>query len=102
MFDDTAKRRVSLGLLLGEVIRRNSIEVDTSKVRERIETIASTYEDPDEVIAWYYSQRERLSEIESAVLEDQVVDWILERASVSEDPTSFDALLNPGQTNSNA
>lgn len=102
MFADEAKRRVSLGLLLGEVIKRNEIEVDTDKVRERIESIASTYEDPDEVISWYYSQRERLSEIESAVLEDQVVEWILERAQVTEEASSFDALLNPGQTNSNA
>ena len=102
MFSDEAKRRVALGLLLGELIKRNQLEVDTNKVRERIETIASTYEDPDEVIGWYYSQRERLSEIESAVLEDQVVDWVLERANVSEEATSFDALLNPGQTSPNA
>ena len=102
MFADESRRRVSLGLLLGEVIKRNQIEVDTDKVRERIESVASTYEDPDEVIAWYYSQRERLSEIESAVLEDQVVEWILDKATVTEEASSFDALLNPGQTTSNA
>jgi len=102
LFAEESKRRVSLGLLLGEVIKRNRIEVDTSKVRERIETVASTYEDPEEVIAWYYSQRERLSEIESAVLEDQVMEWILGQATVTEEASSFDALLNPGQTTSNA
>ena len=98
MFEEQASRRVSLGLLLGEVIKIHDIQVDTERVRERIETIASTYEDANEVISWYYSDRERLSEVESTVLEDQVVEWILERAEVSDDSTSFDEVLKPGQT----
>ena len=102
MFEDEAKKRVSLGLLLGEIIKRNQLEVDTDKVRERVETLASTYQDPDEVIGYYYANRDRLSEIESAVLEDQVVDLILEQANVSEETTSFDALLKRGQTSGNA
>ena len=102
MFEEQARRRVTLGLLLAEIIKSKEIEVDAARVRARIETIASTYEDAQEVIAWYYSDRERLSDVESAVLEEQVVEWILERADVREDPTSFDALMNPGQTTSDA
>ena len=98
MFEDAARRRVSLGLLLAEIIKSQAIEVDPERVRERIETIASTYEDEEEVINWYYSDRGRLSDIESNVLEDQVVERILETARVSEEITSFDEVLKPGQT----
>lgn len=69
-------------------------------MRNRIETIASTYEDPNEVINWYYGDRARLSDVESTVLEDQVVEQILERAEVTDEPSSFDDILNPGQTSS--
>jgi trigger factor len=98
MFEEQARRRVSLGLLIGELIKENDIRPDPDKVRERIAGIASTYEDPQEVIQWYYSEPARLADVESSVLEDAVVDWILEQADVSAEPTSFDALLNPGQT----
>ena len=98
MFEEDARRRVALGLLLAEIVKSNSMSADPETVRERIETIASTYDESDKVINWYYSNYERLQEIESAVLEDQVVEWVLERANVSEDKSTFDALLNPGQT----
>ena len=99
MFEDDARRRVGLGLLLAEIVKSNDMTADPETVRERIESIASTYDESDKVINWYYSNYERLQEIESAVLEDQVVGWILERANVSEEPSTFDALLNPRQTN---
>ena len=63
-----------------------------------VETIASTYQDPARILDWYYSDRERLSGIESLVFEDQVVEWILERAQVTDEQTSFDRVLNPVQT----
>jgi len=96
MFRDAARTRVCLGLVLAEVIREHEIRADPQKVRARIEAIASTYEQPEQVIAWYYGDRERLSDIETSVLEEQVVDWILERASVSVEETTFDALMKPG------
>ena len=98
MFEDQARRRVSLGLLLAEVVKANNLQADPAKVRERVESIASTYEQPQEVISWYYGDRQRLGELESSVLEESVVDWILERAAVETEETSFDALMNPGQT----
>ncbi len=100
MFEEQARTRVALGLLLAEIIKANDIKPDPERVRSRIETIASTYEDPNEVINWYYGDRSRLSEIETTVLEDQVVEWILERAQVSDEESSFDEILNPGQTSS--
>lgn len=96
MFRDEAHTRVCLGLVLAEVIREHDIKPDPQKVRARIESIASTYEQPDEVINFYYGNRERLADIETTVLEEQVVDWVLERAAVTEEATTFDALMRPG------
>lgn len=98
MFEEQARRRIALGLLLAEVVRANELSADQEKVRARIDTIASTYEDPQQVVSWYYADKARLAEVESTVLEDQVVDWVLERAEVTEETRSFDDLLNPGQT----
>ena len=97
-FKQAAGRRVSLGLLVGELIKENGIKADPNEVRSRIDSIASTYEDSGEVVRWYYSEPARLSEVESTVLEDTVVTWILDRATVVPEATSFDELLNPGQT----
>lgn len=98
MFEEAARRRVSLGLLMAETVKVHGIQVDPERVRQRIETIASTYEDEAEVINYYYSDPQRLSYVESTVLEDQIVDWILERAQLREEPMSFDQVLSPGQT----
>ncbi len=97
-FKQAAGRRVSLGLLVGELIKENGIKADPNEVRARIDSIASTYEDSGEVVRWYYSEPARLSEVESTVLEDTVVTWILDRATVVPEAPSFDELLNPGQT----
>ncbi len=99
-FEEAARRRVALGLVLAEVVRSNGLQADPERVRQRVESIASTYEQPAEVVRWIYSDRSRLEPIESVVLEDQVVEWVLERARVEEQPSSFDELLNPGQTSS--
>ena len=98
MFEKQARRHVTIGLLVAEIVKEHRIEPDPERVRARIETIASTSREPEKVIEWYYSGRERLSEIEPLVVEDQVVDWILERARVTEEPTSFDRIMDPGQT----
>ena len=99
-FEPSARRRVSLGLLVAELIKENDIKADPEEVRARIESIASTYEDPQQVVRWYYSQPQHLSDIESTVLEDTVTAWILERATVTNVPASFDEIMNPGQTQS--
>jgi trigger factor len=95
MFTEQARTRVSLGLLLAEVVRENDIKPDPQRVQARIQMIASTYEQPDEVVRWYQGDKERLSEIETSVLEEQVVEWVLDRAQVSAEASSFDALMKP-------
>ncbi len=98
MFEDQARRRVALGLILAELVRSNGIKVDPERVRTRVASIASTYQEPEEVVRWYYSDKRRLAEVENVALEDQIVDWILERAQVTDAPTTFDAVMKPGQT----
>jgi trigger factor len=92
MFEDQARRRVTLGLLIGEIIKQNKIQLDQERVRETIEDYASSYEAPEEVVKHYYSNREQLAAVQNVVLEDQVVDWVLEQASIKEESTSFSAL----------
>lgn len=95
MFEEQAQRRVKLGLLLAEIIKRNELKADPDKVRETVESIAASYERPDEVIKWYYGDQRRLSEVESAVLEDSVVDWALGQAKTNEKRVDFDEVMNP-------
>ncbi|ALG68543.1 trigger factor [Beggiatoa leptomitoformis] len=93
MFEERAARRVRLGMLMSELVRMNDIHVRADKVREMIETVASTYEEPEVVVKWYYAEPERLGQVESAVLEEQIVDWLVERAQVTEKSMSFDAVM---------
>jgi len=97
-FEDQAKRRVSLGLILSEVIQGNKITVPPVRLREAVEKLASTYERPEDVVKYYYSDKDRLKEIENVTLEEMAVEAVLEQAKVSDKATSFDALMNPGQT----
>ncbi len=98
MFEDQARRRVSLGLLLAEIVKANGMSADPAKVRGRVESIASTYQDPGQVVSWYYGDKQRLAEIESLVMEDEVVEWIVQNAKVREEETTFDAIMKRGQT----
>ena len=79
-----------------EIIRTHELSADPDKVREVVDSIASPSSNR-QVVSYYYSDRSRLAEIESSVLEDQVVDLLLERAQVTEEQRSFDDLMNPGQ-----
>jgi trigger factor len=98
MFKDQAKRRVALGLILAEIIQKNEMKASSEKVRAEIDSIASAYGEPQQVVNWYYQDKNRLQEVESMVLEDDVVDWVLESAQVTDNMTTFDELMNP-QTN---
>jgi len=95
---EQAKRRVAIGLLLAEVVNKNDIRVDPGRIRDRVETMAQAFESPEQVVQWYYAQPERLADIEAGLLEEQVIDWVLERAKVTDVNTSFDELLNREQT----
>ncbi len=97
LFREQAGKRVALGLILGEVIKARNLRADPAKVREAIEDVASTYEQPEQVVAWYYNNQEQLQAMESAVLEDQVFDIILEEANVTRREVSYDELINPSR-----
>lgn len=88
-FKDEAIKRVKIGILISELISRYHIEVHPDKVRQLIERIALAYEAPEAVVKEYYGDEQRLKEVESMVLEDTVVKWLLERAQLTEKPTDF-------------
>jgi trigger factor len=91
-----ARRRVALRLVVGEVVRVNGIKVDPERVRAAVEDLAATYEDPREVVDFYYKDREHLASVESLALEDQVVDWVLSQVAVEDEPASFQQLTESG------
>jgi trigger factor len=99
---DAARRRVALGILVGEIIREGQLTVDKTRVRSMVENIAQSYDNPDEVLHWYYSQPERLREVEHRVLEDHAVEWILERGKVTDEFVPFSRLMQPAQGGENA
>ncbi|GAA5442249.1 trigger factor [Microbulbifer sp. NBRC 101763] len=95
MFEEQAKRRVVLGLVVGEIVKQNSLSVDADRVKAKVEELASTYQQPEEVVEYYYNNRELLSGVESVVLEDQVVDFVLDAAKVEEVQSSYDDVIKP-------
>jgi len=90
---DRARRRVGLGLLVGELIREKGFKADAENVRARIEEMAESYEDPQSVLAWYYQDKSRLSSVEALVLEDQVVDWLLSEIKTEDVTKTFDDIM---------
>lgn len=97
LFEQQAKDRVRTGLLLGEFIRTNEIKADDAKVKEIIETQASAYEDPTEVVNYYYNDEKLLENVRNLATEDQAIEMILEKAKVEEKSVSFDEIMNPKQ-----
>lgn len=93
MFEEEAARRVALGLIVGEVIKDTKLKVDPAAVRAMVQELASTYEEPEQVVEYYYSNRELMSGIESAVLEDQVVDQVLAKAKVTNEISTYDDIV---------
>lgn len=97
LFEEQAKRRVALGLILGEIIHKNEIKVDDNKVRSTIEDMAKSYERPKDVIDWYYSDQSRLNDVRQMVLENQTIDWLVAQAKVTDQAIDFnDAMSKQG------
>ncbi len=95
MFTEQAERRVKIGLLLGEVIKVNELKVDDAKVDELIATAASAYEDPKEVIEYYANNQELMQQMQNVALEEQAVEFLVEKAQVSSKKASFKDIMNP-------
>ncbi len=95
MFAEQAQRRVSLGLIMNEIVKENAINVEAENVRALVEEIARPYEQPEEVVKWYYADKKRLSEVESLALEEQVVEWAIKQATVVETKATFEEIMKP-------
>jgi trigger factor len=96
-FQESARRRVALGLLLSEIVRAENLKVDRERVQTRLSDLVAQYPNPDEVRRAYLQNADAMRQIESAVLEDQVVDWVIGRAKITERPLSFSELTGFGQ-----
>ena len=97
LFEEQAKRRVVLGLIVAEVVKQFELKPDDAKVREMIEEMASAYQEPEQVIAWYYKNDQQLNEVRSVVLEEQVVDTVLQKATVTDKSVSYEDAVKPAQ-----
>lgn len=95
MFEAQANRRVKLGLIVNAIVEQNDVQVDDEQVKSMVEEMASSYEQPEQVVKYYYSNQQQLSQIQNVVLEQQVVDKILEGANVTDVPMSYEDAIKP-------
>lgn len=94
LFIEKAKERISLGLILSEIILKNEIVLNEDKVKEKVEDLAKSYEDPQQVIDWYYADKKRLNDIHQVVLEEQTVDFLLLQSIITEQHVEFKDVMN--------
>jgi trigger factor len=93
IFEDQARRRVALGLIVGELVKKHDLAAKPQQVRALVDEHAASYEQPGEVVKWYYSQPERLAEFEGLAVEQNVVDWVLKNAKTVDKAVAFDQLM---------
>lgn len=93
IFREQAERRVRLGLIAAELVRANELEPKPEQVKAHVDELASSYEHPEEVVRWYYSNPDRMTNVEALVLENNVTDFVLGKAQVTEKTLSFDDLM---------
>jgi trigger factor len=101
-FVDQGRRRAALGLLMGQIVQNEGLKVDRERVLARLNDLITTYPNPEEARRAYLQNPDAMKQIESAVLEDQVIDWALERARITDKPMSFKELTGFGQTEATA
>jgi trigger factor len=92
-FAEQAERRVKLGLIMAEAVKAHELYAKPEQVRTLVEEMAQSYEDPSELVRWYYAQPERLSQAEAVVIEDNVVEWVISQAQTTDKEISFDELM---------
>jgi len=93
VFEVQAKRRVALGLIIGEMVKEHGVAATPAQVRSLVDDFAQTYEQPSEVVKWFYSEAKRLAEFEGLALESNVVNWVLGNAKVEDKAVTFDELM---------
>lgn len=96
MFSERAKERVVLGLVVNEIVKRDQIKPDAAKIRQLIEEIAERFDDPARIVHWYYEQKDRMAEMESLAMEEEIVERIVKEATVVEKPIKAAELLSLG------
>ncbi len=96
-FEAPARKRAALGLILGQIIQSEGLKVDRQRVQERLEDLCASYPNPEEARAAYQRSRDAMRQIESAVLEEQVIDWFLERAKLTDLPATFQEVTGFGR-----
>lgn len=94
MFEEEARRRMSMGLIIGEIIHRNEIKLDHQKVNDHINMVASGYDKPEEMIKYYQGNHQAMAGVESLVMEEQVVEWVLERSKRTSKSFTFNEFVN--------
>ncbi|PAT34354.1 trigger factor [Vandammella animalimorsus] len=97
IFRPQAERRVRLGLVVAELVRANDLQAKPEQLRAHIEELAASYEKPEEVVKWYYADRQRLADVEAVVIENNVTDYVLQQAKTVDKTIGFDELMNPSQ-----
>ncbi len=93
LFSEQAERRVRLGLILAEVVKANELQAKPEQVKAQVEEFAQSYEDPQQVLKYYFSDRSRLAEVEALVLEENVVNYVLGKSKVTDKSVAFDELM---------
>jgi len=93
LFAAQAERRVRLGLILAELVKANNLQATADQIKAQVEDFAQSYEDPQQVVKYYYSDRNRLAEVEALVLEENVVNYVLSKSKVSDKVLPFDELM---------
>ncbi len=93
LFRERAEKRVKLGLILADLVEKYELKADPAKVRKLVEDYAESFEHPEEVVRWYYADPSRIQEIENLALEENVVEWVLSRAKVSDKALTFAELM---------
>jgi len=95
VFRERAAERVAFSLIISEIVRQNQLQARPEQIRALVEEAAQSFEQPDAVIRWHYEQPERLNEYEVRAVERNVIDWVLQRARVEDQPTAFSTLMEP-------
>lgn len=97
LFAEQAKRRVALGLIVSRLVVQESLKPEPARIQAQLDSMAANYEDPSEVIRWYRQNPQAMESVSAAALEDQVVDWVVEKAQVTDKPVSFDDVMKGGR-----
>jgi trigger factor len=92
-FEPEARKRVGLGLIVSDLVRQHNLQAKPDQIKAVVKDYAESYERPEEVMRWYYQSADRLREVESLVLEDNVVQWVVSQTKMVEKPGDFDEIM---------